>query len=328
MKFRIASIFAVISILLLFCSCGYKDRIDIVLDWTPNTNHTGLYVAQENGYFDEEGITVNIVQPPEDSSTLLVGSGAAEFGISSQDSLAMALSSRYNVPVTAVAAILQHNTSGIMSLERSGISSPKDMQAKTYATWNSPVEQKMVRHIVEIDGGDFSKVNVVPVASSDVLSLLTDRIDMIYAYYGWDGIAARESGIETRFLSMREFAPYLDFYAPLIVANTTYLERHKETARKFMRSVCRGYKYSIENPLESAEILLKANPQLDRKITIASQVWISEQYNPNEGCWGKIETQRWSNFYAWLYQNKLIPNRIPDDKGFSNEYLVGVDNEN
>lgn len=112
-----------------------------MLDWTPNTNHTGLFVAKELGYFKEEGLeNVEIVQPPEGSTTALIGAGGAQFGISFQDTLAKSFSNDSPVPVTAVAAIIQHNTSGIISLKDKGIDSLKKLEGHKYATWDD--EQK------------------------------------------------------------------------------------------------------------------------------------------------------------------------------------------
>ena len=139
-----------------------KEKVTFVLDWTPNTNHTGLYVAKEKGYFDELGLEVEIVQPSEDSASMLVASGKAQFGISAQDSLAANYASKEPLPITSVAAVLQHNTSGIMSRKGEGLDRPKGLEETTYATWDSPVEQAMIKNVMERDGGDFAKVNLIP----------------------------------------------------------------------------------------------------------------------------------------------------------------------
>ena len=125
---KISKILILCLILIFIVSCGKSkssQKIKIVLDWVPNTNHTGLYVAKDLEYFKEEGLEVEIVQPPEGSTTALIGAGGAEFGISFQDILAKSFAKENPVPVTAIAAILQHNTSGIISLKEKGIDSPK-----------------------------------------------------------------------------------------------------------------------------------------------------------------------------------------------------------
>ena len=130
------------------------EKITFVLDWTPNTNHTGLYVAQEKGYFEDLGLDVEIVQPSEDSASMLVASGKAQFGISAQDSLAANYASEKPLPITTVAAVLQHNTSGIMSRQGEGIDRPKGLENTPYATWDSPVEQATLSNVMAEDGGE------------------------------------------------------------------------------------------------------------------------------------------------------------------------------
>jgi ABC-type nitrate/sulfonate/bicarbonate transport system substrate-binding protein len=114
-------------------------EITLVLDWTPNTNHTGFYVAKELGYYEEAGIDINIVQPPEDGATHMVASGQAQFGIDFQDYLAPVFTSEDKMPIVAVAALIQHNTSGIVSLKEDNIDTPAGLENKNYATWGLPV---------------------------------------------------------------------------------------------------------------------------------------------------------------------------------------------
>ena len=133
-------------------ACGSKKsmeqtvkKLTLVLDWTPNTNHTGFYVAMEKGYYKDAGIELEIVQPPEDGAEVLVASGKANFGVSFQDTMAGALSGDNALPIKAVAAITQHNTSGIMSRKNDGITSPKGLEGKNYATWDMPIEKAMLK---------------------------------------------------------------------------------------------------------------------------------------------------------------------------------------
>ena len=129
-------------------------KVTFVLDWTPNTNHTGLYVAQEKGYFTEAGLEVEIVQPPEGGAEVLVASGKAQFGVSFQDSMAPALVGDNALPISAVAALVQHNTSGIISRKGEGMDRPGGMEGKKYATWEGPMELATIKHVMEADGGD------------------------------------------------------------------------------------------------------------------------------------------------------------------------------
>lgn len=323
---------AILSLTLLvsFAACssgksgeGKAEKITFVLDWTPNTNHTGVYVAQKLGYFEEAGIEVNIVQPPEDGATSLVASGNAQFGVDFQDSIAPAFGTEEPLPVTAVAAILQHNTSGIISLKGNGIDRPKGLEGKTYATWNAPIEKAMLQNVVEGDGGDFSKVNLRPSTVNDVIAGLQTDVDAVWIYYAWDGIATEVKGVETDYFSFRDLNPVFDYYTPILVANNSFLSEKPETAKKFLKAVQQGYEYAISHPEEAADILLEAAPELDRDITVASQKWIADQYKAEAEQWGIIDPSRWNAFYNWLNENGLVEHAIPENFGFTNDYLAG-----
>ncbi|NLM22372.1 MAG: ABC transporter substrate-binding protein, partial [Peptococcaceae bacterium] len=147
-----------------------QEKISFVLDWTPNTNHTGVYVALDQGYFEEEGLAVDIVQPPEGGALPLVAAGKAQFCVSFQEEIAAALTSNNPLEVVAVGTILQHNTSGIISLKENNILSPKDMENKIYATWDTPIEKAILKQVITKDGGDFAKVKMVPNTVTDVIS--------------------------------------------------------------------------------------------------------------------------------------------------------------
>ncbi len=295
-------------------------NISLVLDWTPNTNHTGIYVAKEKGFFESEGLSVAIVQPPEGGSSAIVAS-KAEFGIDAQDTLAPALFGENTLPITAVAAIIQHNTSGIISLQEKGIDTPVGLEKKTYATWDNPVEKAMIESIVSEDGGEVSKVNMIPSTVTDVITALQTDVDAVWVYYAWDGIATEVKGLKTNFLDFGKLNPVFDNYTPVIVANNKFLKENPETAKAFLRACAKGYEYCIENPEEAAEILLAAAPELDRDIVIESQKWLADRYKAEVTRWGYIEPERWDGFYKWLSDNKLVEGEYRDGIGYSNEYL-------
>ena len=215
-----------------------KEKITFVLDWTPNTNHTGLYVAQEKGYFEDEGLDVEIVQPPEDGADALVASGKAQFGISFQDTMAPGVTGEDMLPTTAVAAVVQHNTSGIISRKGEGMDRPKGLEGKKYATWDAPIEKAMMQNVVEADGGDFSKVELVPSTVTDEVSALESKsVDAIWVFYAWAGIATEVAGLETDYFAFRDVNPSFDYYTPVIIGNNEFLKNEPETAKKFLSAV-------------------------------------------------------------------------------------------
>lgn len=298
------------------------EKITFVLDWTPNTNHTGLYVAESLGYFEDQGLEVEIVQPPEGGADALVASGRAQFGVSFQDSMAPGVAGDNALPTTAVAALIQHNTSGIISRKGEGMDTPKGMEGKKYATWDGPIEVAMIQNVVEQDGGDFSKVEMIPSTVTDEVSALeSGSVDAIWIFYAWAGVKFELTGAETDYFAFKDINPVFDYYTPVVIANNEFLEEEPETAKKFLTALRDGYEYAIENPQEAADILCEAAPELDPELMLASQEYLKDQYKAEVSQWGYIDPERWNAFYEWLNENGLTEAEIPENVGFSNDYL-------
>lgn len=298
------------------------DLIDItlVLDWTPNTNHTGFFIAKNLGYYEAAGLNVNIIQPPEDGATVMVASGQAEFGIDFQDYLAPVFSSEEEIPVSAIAALIQHNTSGIISLKKDEITTPSKLENRNYATWGLPVEQAMIEHIVNTDGGDYGKVNLIPEYVTDASAALQQDIDAIWVYYAWDGIATTLAGLDTNMIYFKDIVSEFDYYSPVIVANNDFLANNEDITKAFLSATCKGYEYAISNPENATNILCQEVPELDPELVLKSQIWLANQYKAEVDQWGYIDGTRWNAFYNWLYENELSE-KIPDNFGFTNAYL-------
>lgn len=303
-------------------SAEETEKVTVVLDWTPNTNHTGLYVAQSEGYFAEQGLEVEIVQPPEGGAEALVASGKAEFGISFQDSMAPAVAGDNELPITAVAALIQHNTSGIVSRKGEGMDTPKGMEGKKYATWDSPIEVAMIQNVVEEDGGDYSKVEMIPSTVTDEVSALqTESVDAIWIFYAWAGVKMELEGLETDYFAFADINPAFDYYTPVVIAGDEFLENEPETAKKFLSALKDGYEFAIENPQAAADILCEAAPELDKELVVASQEYLADQYKAEVEQWGYMDPARWNAFYQWLNEKGLVETEIPENAGFSNDYL-------
>lgn len=317
------SIFLVFLLTVPAAGCAKKtDTVRVVLDWAPNTNHTGLYVALEKGWYSDAGFGAEILQPPEDGALALVGAGMAEFGVDFQESLGMALASDAPPPVIAVAAILQHNTSGIVTLKSAGVASPKDLAGKRYATWGLPLEQAILKSVVETDGGNFGAVELIPQYVTDVVSALQTNIDAVWIYEGWDGVAVKQAGLDTNYFGFADIDPVFDFYTPVLVANSEYCEKNRERAAAFLAATAKGYEYAAEHPDEAAEILLKHAPELGKELVRESQAFVSPRYRDASARWGRFEPARWDAFYGWMFEQGLLPRDIRGE-GFTNEYLPG-----
>ena len=338
----ISIILALALLLTVFAGCGKSDTagstsktdeavsdttennelkpVRLVLDWTPNTNHTGLYVALENGYFEEEGLSVELLQPPESGAVPLLAAGNAEYAISFQEEMGPAIAKDDPLPVTAVAAIINHNTSGIISLKDSGIDSPKKLEGKRFACWDSPLVNNIVRTVVEEDGGDFEQVDFIYNNVTDVVSALQADIDAVWVYWAWDGVAAEVSALDINYFDFIDYYPTFDYYTPVILSNNTYMANNPEDVKAFMRAVSKGYNFAIENPEDAADILVKNVPELNPDLVLASQKFLAEAYQSDSPRWGEIDSTRWGSFYKWMYEEGLLDNDL-GESGFTNEFL-------
>ena len=301
-------------------------EITVLLEWVPNTNHTGMYVALERGFYEEEGLLVNIIQPEEGGAAPFIAAGQGEFGISHQEQMTYARTADEPLPVVAIAAILQHNTSGFASPQDKGIRRPRDFEGKKYGGWGSPVEEAMIKTLMEIDDADFSKTEIVTIGAIDFFAAVSEYVDYTWIYYGWDGVASGVKKFPINFIFLQDYARELDFYTPVIIAREQLLIKEPELVYRFLRATEKGYLFTIENPKIAIQDLLKHAPEIDAEIAIASQEYLAKEYQADAPYWGVMEAQRWEDYARWLYERDLIPRMLNIDEVFDNSFLPGKEN--
>ena len=327
-KTILLSIFAVAAAIVLLaaagCAPGEKspeaelEEVTVLLDWTPNTNYSGLYVAKDRGFYAAEGLSVEIVQA-SGSVVQLVSTGQEEFGVSYQEEVTFARCEA--VPVVSIAAILQHNTSGFASLKEKGITAPAGFEGHSYGGWGSPVEEATIRALMEHDQADFEKVDIVTTGEVDSLIVLQEAADLAWIYYGWTGVQAELAGMELNFIALREIDPDLDYYTPVLAAGEGLLAEKPELVRRFLRATARGYEAAIAEPGEAAAILLENAPELDEALVYASQEWLKDYYRAGAPRWGVQKRETWAGYTRWLYERGLIDELIDVDQAFTNDFL-------
>lgn len=295
------------------------EKITFVLDWTPNTNHTGIYVAQEQGYFEEEGLDVEIVLPGEAGADQTIASGQADFGISYQEGITEARVQ--DIPIVSIAAIIQHNTSGLAAPVEKGIKSPKDFAGKTYGGWGAPVEKAALDALMQQEGESIEDVDIVNIGNTDFFTAVERDVDFAWIYYAWTGIEAELRGEEIDMIYLNEYADELDYYTPVIATNEKMVEKNPETIEKFLRAVTKGYQYTIDNPEDAADILVKNVPDLDAELVKASQEWLSPRYQGDAARWGEQSEAVWRNYADFMYENDLLEEKLEAEKAFTNQFL-------
>lgn len=294
--------------------------VSIVLDWTPNTNHTGLYVAKNQGFFEEQGLDVEILLPGEAGADQLVASGQADFGISYQESITEARVQ--DIPIVSIGAVIQHNTSGFAAPADRGIQSPADFEGKTYGGWGAPVEEAVIESLMKQEDADVSKVEIINMGNSDFFTAVErGDIDFAWIYYGWTGVEAELRDMELDMVYLTDYSEKLDYYTPVISTNEKNIANDPETVKAFMAAVSQGYEYAIEHPTEAADILIEAVPDLDSDLVKASQEWLSPKYQDDAERWGIQSQEVWENYASWMYENGLLESELDVEKAFTNEFL-------
>ena len=293
-------------------------KVSVTLDWTPNTNHTGIYVAKELGYFQEQGLDVDILQPGQNVTDQIVATGKSEFGVSYQENVIRARSE--NIPLVSIAAVIQHNTSGFASLKKAGIKSPLDFEGKKYGSWDSPSELAILKATMEKFGADFNKVTIIS-GIYDFFSTIGKDADFEWIFYGWDGVEAERRGIALNYIPLKEIDPVFDYYTPVIISSEDYLAKNPQTSKKFMTALKKGYEYCIAKPDSAADILLKNVPELNPEQVKRSMQYLAKEYKSDASSWGIQNLTVWKRFCEWMYQQRLIQLAVDPNKAYSNEFL-------
>jgi ABC-type nitrate/sulfonate/bicarbonate transport system substrate-binding protein len=313
---------ATIILLLTLFACKEKSKalipVTVTLDWTPNTNHTGLYVALEQGLYFAEGLDVKIVQPGQGYTDQIVATGKSEFGISYQENVTRARAE--NIPLVSIAAVIQHNTSGFASLVDSKIMRPKDFEGKRYGSWDSPSEQAVLKAIMQKDKADFQKVTIVS-GITDFFSTIGKTADFEWIYMGWDGMEAQLRNLKLNYIALRDLDPVMDYYTPVIITSDNIIKTKPELVRSFMKATSLGYEYTIANPEAAADILLKHAPELKPELVKLSQGYLADKYKADATQWGLQKQEVWQRFADWMLSQKLLKQAVPVGAAYTNDFL-------
>ncbi len=301
-----------------------RRSVRVLLDWTPNTNHIGFYVAQALGFYDDVNLDVDIVQPGELDLKVIeaVESGAVEFGINYQEYTSFALAE--GAQIVAVAAVIQHNTTGFASAaERNPLTRPADLADLTYYGGGS-VAEAILSRLISCDGAQWGR-RYAELGVVDMIEVLKEgKADFGWIYYGWEGIEAEFRGVDLDVIMLRDYADCIpDYYTPLIITSAEHVQNDPEVVRAFMHATARGYEVAIRFPLAAAELLIAAEPQLDAALVRASALWLADQYQGDAPRWGEQRAEVWQRFTDFLVESQLIGAPIDIQRAFTNDFLPG-----
>lgn len=298
---------------------GLRETV-VMLDWTPNTNHAGLYVAAENGWYADAGLDVRIIQPGEQGGLPALASGDADIAVSVQEALLPARAQ--GAPVVSIAAVIASNTSSLVALSDEGIARPADLAGHRYGGFGGQLETELVRTLVACDGGDPDAVEFVEVGNVDYRAGLDrDFFDFVWIFDGWDGIRLEQAGVETTTIPFADhFDCIPDWYTPLLATSEQLIADEPAVVAAFLDATARGYAAAIADPAAAADALLAAAPELDEDLVRASARYLAPRYAP-DGDWGVQDAQVWTDFTAFLTDAEVLTGAVDVDAAWTNEFL-------
>ncbi len=283
----------------------------LALDWTPNTNHTGIYVALAKNWYRDQGIDLKLLPYSASvSPDTLVATGKADVGIGFTEGVVA--DAAVGQPVVSIAAIIQHNTSALVTLASSGITRPRDLDGKVYGGFGAPYENAVVGQVIRDDGGKGTFKNVT-INVDTIQALKAHQIDFAWVYEGWEGIQAQREGVQLTTFPITSYG-IPDYYSPNIITSPTTIKQKSDLLHRFMVATAQGYEYARAHPKESAQMLIDAAPKgtfPDTGLVFSSQDFLSARYADTGRKWGLQDASAWHNYPTFI----LDANGVTDASG-------------
>ena len=304
-------------------TAGPLTKVSIALDWFPWSNHSGFFIAQERGYFADEGLEVNIFTPGDPSTVLqTVASGRDDFGISYQPELLLAR--EQDIPVVSIMALVQHPLNSVMSLKESGIAEPRDLAGKKVGAPGLPSDEALLDTMLRSQGLTLDDVEMVNVGFALIPALISGQVDAIVgAYWVHESISATNQGFELNIMRMEEHG-VPDFYELVIVANEDKIANDRDLVQRFVRAVTRGYKDAIANPQDAVQLLKRIKPEVDLEIEIPGVDLLAPLWSTDNGVFGWQEESRWVDFAEWLVESGRLSSSDGATAAFDNSFVAGA----
>ncbi|MBI2846798.1 MAG: ABC transporter substrate-binding protein [Chloroflexi bacterium] len=313
---------ALVLMLVLLSGCRPKPltKVSVALDWYPWSNHTGLFLAQENGYYKDEGLDVNIYVPANPEDVLkLVGAGKDNFGISYHTDVLQARSE--GLPVKSIAALVQHPLNSVMTLKESNIVRPKQLEGKKVGYPGIPSNEAYLTSMMQADGSSINKIELVNVGFNLVEALIGKKVDAIIgAYWVHESILAEQQGYPVNIMKVEEWG-VPDFYELLLVSSDDMIKKNPDIVKRFMRATVKGYKDAMSDHKKALDVLIKANPETDRKLEEKGIELLSPLWSDNIPTFGWQTAERWRSYAEWMKQNGFVKKDLNTDDAFTSEFV-------
>ncbi|MCM3160084.1 ABC transporter substrate-binding protein [Metabacillus litoralis] len=283
--------------------------VSIMLDWYPNAVHSFLYIAKEKGYFEEEGLNVDIQFPANPTDPInLAAAGKITLGISYQPDVIIARANQ-DVKIKSVGAIVRSPLNRVIFMEDSEIQSPKDLEGKTVGFPGIPLNESLIQSMVKADGGNPEKVEMIDVGFELGSSIVSEKVDaVIGAYINHEVPVLAHEGHNTRNMNPTEYG-VPNYYELVAVTSDKTWEKEQESIAAFWRAATKGYEFTADHPEEALEILLtnqdEANFPLVKEVETES-LEILLPLMKSENGFGSQDQDQWESTISWMKEAGLI----------------------
>ena len=325
--------------LLLGTACGGNgndsdgaSRLRVQLDWTPNTNHIGIYVAMANGWYREAGIDVEIQPYTDVNPDTIVAGGRADVGISFPANLVFSRAA--GLDLVSIAAVLQRNPTELAVLASSNITRPRDFDGRTYAGFGLPYEQPQIRTVIMMDGGRGNFDNAT-LSTAAYEALYEGRADFTEIFVTWEGIEARLRGIELRTFRYDDYG-VPDFPGVVLIAQQKTVQDKEAALRRFLEVTRRGYEYAAREPDAATQVFISALPAgtfPEPEMVRLSTRMLAVYFVNSAGRWGEQDPDDWKAYSHWLIDQGIVKDTrerviaeekdLPGGALYTNDLLAG-----
>lgn len=286
-------------------------KIKLALDWTPNINHIGFFVAKEKGFYKENDLKVEFLTPDLDDYLITpakkVEMNISDFGLCPTESLISFRTKKNPFILKGLMTIFQEDVSAIATVESNNILRPKHLDGRSYASYKARYEDKIVKKMIINDGGKGNLKIFYPKRLGIWNTLIENKYDSTWIFINWEGVEASKKNIDLELYKMSDFGiPYS--YSPILFSSSDYINNNSNTVKKFIESSRKGYTYCYENMDEAVSILNKFVPITDKGIDLIECLKISIDHFGSRENFGKIDLKKIDIFLKWLKDNNIENN--------------------
>ena len=288
-------------------------KINLALDWTPNTMHAGYFIAEAEGYFKADQLDVEFITPEDDNYTVTPAKKLADkqvhVAVAPSESVISFNTLPETIPLVAIAAVLQDDASAIVTRSDSVVTRPARLDGKTFASYRARFEDDIVRQLVRAEGGEGTFTVSTPERLEMWRAVVDGSADATWVFLPWEGVLAQhQHNITFNAFRLKDYRiPY--GYSPLLITHQDFIEQEPDMLQIFLRAVEKGWRFVHDRPGRAAEILHMhiSHPNFqDLTIVEDSLTLLQPSILGSTRRWGFMDGSRWLAWVEWMLGTKVL----------------------